>query len=121
MVLKNIGNPHADASQLFLLICLVQNKLFVSKNSTLFFYVLVFLHGRAFHQYRDQKKPIKMYAELNKLLREEYRTLEDFRAKDKAEKMAAATVTANKEASCSCSAAAEACSSSENCKEPELS
>lgn len=116
MVLKNIGNSHADARQLFLLICLVQSKLFVSKNSTLFFYVLVFLHGRAFHQYRDQKKPIKMYAELDKLLREEYRTLEDFRAKDKAEKMAA-----NKEASCSGSAAAEACSSSENCKEPELS
>lgn len=84
-----------------------------------------FLHCRAFHRYRDQKKPIKMSAELDKLLREEYRTLEDFRAKDKAEKMAAATATAtttaNKEASCSCSAAAEACSSSENCKEPELS
>lgn len=76
-----------------------------------------FLHCRAFHRYRDQKKPIKMYAELDKLLREEYRTLEDFRAKDKVEKMVATTATtaANKEVSCSCSAAAEACSSSENC------
>lgn len=63
-----------------------------------------------------------MYAELDKLLREEYRTLEDFRARDKAEKMAAVTTTTEtKETSCSCSAAAEACSSSKNCKEPELS
>lgn len=71
----------------------------------------------AYHRYRDQKKPIKMHAELEKLLREEYRTLEDFRPKDKADKVAS-----NKEASGSFSgAAAEACSSSESCKGSELS
>ncbi|XP_020582978.1 la-related protein 1A [Phalaenopsis equestris] len=44
----------------------------------------------AFHLYRDQNKPIKMNGELEKLLSEEYRTLEDFRASgDKAEKVAA--------------------------------
>ncbi|KAL0911612.1 hypothetical protein M5K25_019765 [Dendrobium thyrsiflorum] len=69
----------------------------------------------AFHRYRDQNKPLKMYSELDRLLREEYRTLEDFKAKDKAEKL-----VVNKESRGSCSTAVEDCSSSENCKGPEL-
>ncbi|XP_020692947.1 la-related protein 1A isoform X1 [Dendrobium catenatum] len=70
----------------------------------------------AFHRYRDQNKPLKMYSELDRLLREEYRTLEDFKAKDKAEKL-----VLNKENSGNCSSTAvEDCSSSENCNGPEL-
>ncbi|KAG7035798.1 La-related protein 1A, partial [Cucurbita argyrosperma subsp. argyrosperma] len=41
----------------------------------------------AFHHYRrqrDQKEPLKKHPELDKLLREEYRSLDDFRAKEKA-------------------------------------
>ncbi|XP_061352302.1 la-related protein 1A isoform X2 [Gastrolobium bilobum] len=40
----------------------------------------------AFHHYgkvRDQKEPLNKHPELDKLLREEYRSLEDFRAKEK--------------------------------------
>ncbi|GMJ08955.1 hypothetical protein HRI_004564700 [Hibiscus trionum] len=37
----------------------------------------------AFHHFRDQKEPIKKHPELDRLLREEYRRLEDFRAKEK--------------------------------------
>lgn len=43
--------------------------------------------GRAFHHYRrqrDQKEPLRKHPELDKLLREEYRSLDDFRAKEKA-------------------------------------
>ncbi|CAN8244259.1 unnamed protein product [Cochlearia groenlandica] len=36
----------------------------------------------AFHHYRGQKEPIKKRAELEKLLKEEYRSIDDFRAKD---------------------------------------
>ncbi|XP_018446257.1 la-related protein 1A isoform X1 [Raphanus sativus] len=36
----------------------------------------------AFHHYRGQKEPIKRNPELEKLLKEEYRSLDDFRAKD---------------------------------------
>lgn len=36
----------------------------------------------AFHRYRDQKKPLKMYPELDRLLREEFRTLENFKSKE---------------------------------------
>ncbi|KAF8113372.1 hypothetical protein N665_0050s0030 [Sinapis alba] len=36
----------------------------------------------AFHHYRGQKEPIKKHPELEKLLKEEYRSLDDFRAKD---------------------------------------
>lgn len=42
--------------------------------------------GRAFHHYRakrDQKEPLTKHPELDKLLREEYRSLDDFRAKEK--------------------------------------
>ncbi|XP_022995403.1 la-related protein 1A [Cucurbita maxima] len=41
----------------------------------------------AFHYYRrqrDQREPLKKHPELDKLLREEYRSLDDFRAKEKA-------------------------------------
>ncbi|XP_004149652.1 LOW QUALITY PROTEIN: la-related protein 1A [Cucumis sativus] len=41
----------------------------------------------AFHHYRrqrDQKEPLRKHPELDKLLREEYRSLDDFRAKEKA-------------------------------------
>ncbi|KAF2572662.1 hypothetical protein F2Q70_00005717 [Brassica cretica] len=38
----------------------------------------------AFHHYRGQKEPIKKHPELEKLLKEEYRSLDDFRAKDSA-------------------------------------
>ncbi|XP_039026395.1 la-related protein 1A-like [Hibiscus syriacus] len=37
----------------------------------------------AFHHFRDQKEPIKKHPELDRLLREEYQRLEDFRAKEK--------------------------------------
>ncbi|GMI97014.1 La related protein 1a [Hibiscus trionum] len=37
----------------------------------------------AFHHFRDQKDAIKKHPELDRLLREEYRRLEDFRAKEK--------------------------------------
>ena len=37
----------------------------------------------AFHHFRDQKEPIKKHPELDRLLREEYRRLEDFRTKEK--------------------------------------
>ncbi|KAE8688842.1 hypothetical protein F3Y22_tig00110954pilonHSYRG00112 [Hibiscus syriacus] len=37
----------------------------------------------AFHHFRDQKEPIKKHPELDRLLSEEYRRLEDFRAKEK--------------------------------------
>ncbi|KAK8942779.1 hypothetical protein KSP39_PZI008882 [Platanthera zijinensis] len=36
----------------------------------------------AFHRYRDQKKALKMYPELDRLLREEFRTLENFKSKE---------------------------------------
>ncbi|KFK26365.1 hypothetical protein AALP_AA8G239200 [Arabis alpina] len=36
----------------------------------------------AFHHYRGQKEPIKKHPELEKLLKEEYRSIADFRAKD---------------------------------------
>ncbi|KAL6009678.1 hypothetical protein ACLOJK_000107 [Asimina triloba] len=45
----------------------------------------------AFHHYRevrDKKEPLKKHPELDRLLREEYRTLDDFRAKEKADKAA---------------------------------
>ncbi|CAN1837712.1 La-related protein 1A [Linum perenne] len=38
----------------------------------------------AFHHYRGNKEPIKKDPELDKLLREEYLSLEDFRAKERA-------------------------------------
>lgn len=44
---------------------------------------------RAFHHYRDKDKPLKMHPELERLLREEYRCLDDFRANERAEKVAA--------------------------------
>ncbi|XP_020102845.1 la-related protein 1A-like [Ananas comosus] len=37
----------------------------------------------AFHHYRDSSKPLKKHPELERLLREEYRTLDDFRSKEK--------------------------------------
>ncbi|XWS53249.1 hypothetical protein CRYUN_Cryun11dG0141500 [Craigia yunnanensis] len=37
----------------------------------------------AFHRFRDQKEPLKKHPELDRLLREEYRHLEDFRAKER--------------------------------------
>ncbi|OMO91478.1 hypothetical protein COLO4_18350 [Corchorus olitorius] len=37
----------------------------------------------AFHHFRDQKEPLKKHPELDRLLREEYRRLEDFRAKER--------------------------------------
>ncbi|ESQ42139.1 hypothetical protein EUTSA_v10012690mg [Eutrema salsugineum] len=36
----------------------------------------------AFHHYQGQKEPIKKHPELEKLLKEEYRSIDDFRAKD---------------------------------------
>uniref|UniRef100_A0A9I9D9F6 HTH La-type RNA-binding domain-containing protein n=1 Tax=Cucumis melo TaxID=3656 RepID=A0A9I9D9F6_CUCME len=47
----------------------------------------LFRFYRAFHHYRrqrDQKEPLRKHPELDKLLREEYRSLDDFRAKEKA-------------------------------------
>lgn len=44
------------------------------------------LFRRAFHHYRslrDQKEPVKKHLELERLLREEYRSLDDFRAKER--------------------------------------
>ena len=48
----------------------------------------VLIHGidRAFHHYRkmrNQKEPLQKHPELERLLNEEYRSLEDFRAKEK--------------------------------------
>ncbi|GMI92095.1 hypothetical protein HRI_002878800 [Hibiscus trionum] len=37
----------------------------------------------AFHHFRDQREPLKKHPELDRLLREEYRRLEDFRAKER--------------------------------------
>ncbi|XVF68612.1 hypothetical protein PTKIN_Ptkin11bG0015500 [Pterospermum kingtungense] len=37
----------------------------------------------AFHHFRDQKEPLKKHPELDRLLREEYRQLEDFRARER--------------------------------------
>ncbi|XP_015873343.2 la-related protein 1A [Ziziphus jujuba] len=37
----------------------------------------------AFHHYRHQKEPLKKHPELDRLLRDEYRSLEDFRAREK--------------------------------------
>lgn len=40
----------------------------------------------AFHHYRglrDQKNPLKKHPELERLLREEYRSIDDFRAKER--------------------------------------
>lgn len=45
-------------------------------------YVLPY-NFRAFHHYRDSSKPLKKHPELERLLREEYRTLDDFRSKEK--------------------------------------
>ncbi|XP_072984049.1 la-related protein 1A isoform X2 [Typha latifolia] len=45
----------------------------------------------AFHHFRENRnsgKPLRKHPELDRLLREEYRSLEDFRAKEKAEKAA---------------------------------
>lgn len=47
----------------------------------------MYVCGRAFHHYdglRDRKEPLKRHPELDRLLREEYCTLENFRAKEKA-------------------------------------
>ncbi|OVA13773.1 Protein of unknown function DM15 [Macleaya cordata] len=47
----------------------------------------------AFHHYRearDKKEPLKKHPELERLLKEEYRSLDDFRAKEKAAAVAAA-------------------------------
>nr|CAD1833145.1 unnamed protein product [Ananas comosus var. bracteatus] len=55
----------------------------------------------AFHHYREKRgsaKPIKKHPELDRVLREEFRSLEDFRAKEKMDKAAAAA-----EGECSCS------------------
>ncbi|ONK67449.1 uncharacterized protein A4U43_C05F150 [Asparagus officinalis] len=40
----------------------------------------------AFHHYRNKDQPLKQNPELEQLLKEEYRSLDDFRAKEKAEK-----------------------------------
>lgn len=40
----------------------------------------------AFHHYRDKDKPLKKHPELERLLREEYRSLDDFRAKERVDK-----------------------------------
>ena len=48
--------------------------------------LLLCVYCRAFHHYREQrgqKEPLKKNPELDRLLREEYRCLEDFRAKEK--------------------------------------
>lgn len=37
---------------------------------------------RAFHHYRGKKELITKHPELEKLLKEEYRSIDDFRAKD---------------------------------------
>ncbi|XP_050235996.1 la-related protein 1A isoform X2 [Mercurialis annua] len=42
----------------------------------------------AFHHYRGKREPLKKHAELDRVLREEYRSLEDFRAKEKSVKEA---------------------------------
>ena len=45
---------------------------------------------RAFHHYReqrDQKEPLMKHPELDRLLREVYRSLDDFRAKERATMM----------------------------------
>lgn len=55
---------------------------------TLQFYLKGNLYGLekywAFHHYRDHNKPVKKHPELDRLLRDEYRSLDDFRAKEKA-------------------------------------
>ena len=40
--------------------------------------------SRAFHHYRGSKEALRKDPELDKLLKEEYRSLEDFRAKERA-------------------------------------
>ncbi|KAF7815523.1 la-related protein 1A [Senna tora] len=50
------------------------------------------LHTRAFHHYRerrDRKEPLGKCSELDKLLREEYRSLDDFRSKERINNTAA--------------------------------
>lgn len=45
----------------------------------------LFVCGRAFHHYRglhDPKEPLKKHEELDRLLREEFCSLDDFRAKE---------------------------------------
>ncbi|XP_058079783.1 la-related protein 1A isoform X2 [Magnolia sinica] len=49
----------------------------------------------AFHHYRDKMKPLKKNLELDRLLREEYRSLDDFRAKEKAERAARESSSSN--------------------------
>ncbi|KAG0447769.1 hypothetical protein HPP92_028183 [Vanilla planifolia] len=61
----------------------------------------------AFHHYQDKNKPLKMHPELARLLREEYRCLEDFKAKDKA---------VGKDVNSGCNNAPASCSSSERCR-----
>lgn len=59
---------------------------------TLEFYKKENLYGLekywAFHHYRDKSKPLQKHPELDKLLREEYQSLKDFRAKEKSDKAA---------------------------------
>lgn len=50
---------------------------------------LLWLYCRALHHYRDNEKPLQKHPELERLLKEEYRSLEDFRATEKADKAAA--------------------------------
>lgn len=53
-----------------------------SPSFNVFLLSLLFLLGRAFHHYRgarDSKEPLAKHPELDNLLREEYRSLDDFK------------------------------------------
>lgn len=60
--------------------------------------LLLLIFCRAFHHYREargQQKPLKKHPELDRLLREEYHSLDDFRAKEKAVHMSDSSSCSN--------------------------
>lgn len=84
---------------------LLANVRFSLPPRTLYYFPMMVscLWTRAFHHYREKRgsaKPIKKHPELDRVLREEFRSLEDFRAKEKMDKAAAAAAA---EGECSCS------------------
>lgn len=83
---KNLLYPFIDWRHLFLnwkyIIENVQHRFVVTSSMSMLFHANS-LSGRAFHHYRHQKEPLKKHPELDQLLRDEYRSLEDFRAREK--------------------------------------
>ncbi|CAB4283189.1 unnamed protein product [Prunus armeniaca] len=85
MDMKNVGDLSNDFANTFMLDEELELEQKIIKKDDLFP-----VRRRAFHHYReqrDQKEPLMKHPELDRLLREVYRSLDDFRAKERATMM----------------------------------